>query len=104
MRHYIPSSLELVRLGIAYETMFTAVDGAFVPPEALLARLEADGRVAVNKAAEDAKLKNDMRCPFTGQPLRNIPAVKGYVESREYRKLCFDSAGGAGSRVGTSDF
>ena len=31
-----------------------------------------------------AALKQDMRCPVTGAPLKNMPAVKAHVARREY--------------------
>ena len=58
----------------------------FVPPQIWAAQLQAEGGVAVDVAAEEAKLKRDMICPATGIPLRNIPALKEHLASPEYRR------------------
>ena len=47
---------------------------------------EATGRLAIDEAAEEAKLKLDMCCPWTGLPLKNMPAVKAHVASAAYRR------------------
>jgi len=51
-----------------------------------IVNLFREGRVLVpDKAAEEAKLKRNMRCPLTGQLLKNMPAVKAHVASQAYR-------------------
>ena len=56
-----------------------------VPPEAFVEQLESSGKVAsLGHAAEEARLKVDMRCPIDGRRLTNIPAVKARVTSDEY--------------------
>ena len=57
-----------------------------MPPQAWIAQLQATGRIAVDVAAEEAKLKRDMVCPATGVPLRNLPALKEHLASPEYRR------------------
>ena len=58
-----------------------------VPPSHVLTRLEATGRVASDgHAAEESKLKADMRCPIDGRALSNMPAVKRRVAETSYRE------------------
>jgi aprataxin len=58
----------------------------FVPPETWVRQLQQTGRVSVDKAAEEAKLKRDMVCPATGRPLSNMPALKAHLASAEYQR------------------
>ena len=60
----------------------------FVPPEAWDAALEAHGRLQIDGPLEEAKLKQDMRCPLTGRPLKNMPDVKTYVDGAAWREKC----------------
>jgi aprataxin len=60
----------------------------FVRPQLWIAQLESEGRVVVDDVAEEAKLKAEMRCPFSGASLKNMPAVKQHVGTPEYRAHC----------------
>ncbi|EOD28520.1 aprataxin [Emiliania huxleyi CCMP1516] len=54
-------------------------------PASVAAQIESSGKVlSRGHAAEEAALKQDMRCPVTGAPLKNMPAVKAHVARREY--------------------
>ena len=59
-----------------------------IPPDALVAQLEGpEGRLVTRgHAAEEASLKEEMRCPVSGEALRNMPAVKARVGSAAYRQ------------------
>ena len=59
-----------------------------IPPDTLVAQLEGpDGRMVTRgHAAEEASLKDQMRCPLSGQALQNMPAVKARVGSAAYRE------------------
>ena len=57
-----------------------------VPPELVVEQLEATGRTSWVPAAEEARLKLEMRCPLSGAPLANMPAVKARLASTAYRE------------------
>ena len=94
--HSVPSMrqlhLHLISLDFASEALKNkkhwnsfATD-FFVPPAQWAAELESAGRVArAADPATEAKLKQEMCCPLTGTPLKNIPAVKNWVASEAYR-------------------
>ena len=58
----------------------------FLPPSSVAAQLEGpEGRVVTRgHAAEEASLKDVMRCPLSGEALSNMPAVKARVASAAY--------------------
>ena len=58
----------------------------FAPPARWIDDLERGGAVVTaGHAAEEAKLKHEMRCPLTGTPLANMPAVKSWLASAPFR-------------------
>ena len=59
----------------------------FVPPELWLAQLQADGRLAVDKHAQEAKLKAQMLCPASGKVLKDMPALKAHLASAEWKSF-----------------
>ena len=50
------------------------------------AQLAQGGRVTVAAARMEGALKEDMRCPLTGVPLKNMPALKAHLASDTYRQ------------------
>ena len=46
--------------------------------------LATHGRVHVNRAAEEARIKMPMVCPLTGATLADMPAVGRHVRSAVY--------------------
>ena len=52
-----------------------------VPPTRWATMLAQRGRLSVNHRAEEAKLKEVMRCPLTGQQLMSIAATKQHLHS-----------------------
>ena len=50
-------------------------------------QLEQHGRVLVNSAAEEAKLKSPMCCPLSGRTFGSVAAVKEYLRSDAYASL-----------------
>ena len=46
-----------------------------VPPAAWVEQLERHGRVSVDRGAEMAKVKEEMRCPLTGAVLADMEAT-----------------------------
>ena len=59
----------------------------FVPLSRALHSLERSGAVITDgHAAEEAKLKVDMRCPLTGTPLKNVPALKEWLATPGYKR------------------
>ncbi|KAL1504317.1 hypothetical protein AB1Y20_010723 [Prymnesium parvum] len=59
----------------------------FVPPAVWEAELAAHGKLNIREQEEELKLKQPMRCPFTGKPLKNIPELKAYLASQSYKQL-----------------
>jgi len=57
--------------------------------------LEQHGRIHVDRAAEEAKLKMPMVCPLTGIALDGIDAVKKHVRSSAYRDAISETYTGA---------
>ena len=55
-----------------------------VPPWKWATMLEQHGRVHVDRAAEEAKLKMPMVCPLTGVALESMEAVREHVRSSTY--------------------
>ena len=57
-----------------------------VPPWKWLESLERQGAVMCSESAGavEAKLKAEMRCPLTGNLLKNMPAVKAWLSSRSF--------------------
>ena len=49
--------------------------------------LEQEGRIRVDRKAEEAKAKKPMVCPVTGRQLNDMVAVREHVRSDEYRGL-----------------
>ena len=64
----------------------------FVPPEVWVAKLEANGRLGIDRHLEEAKLKRDLVCHLTGVPLRNMPALKQHVASSGFQARCREQA------------
>ena len=74
----------------------------FVSPAKWIADLESTGALrTAGKDAEEARLKQDMRCPLTAQPLKNMPAVKARVTSAAYR-ASLDALDGAAAGIVTA--
>ena len=55
--------------------------------------LATHGRVHVNRAAEEARIKMPMVCPLTGAALADMPAVVRHVRSPAYGDALVREAG-----------
>ena len=67
----------------------------FVSPSRLAADLVASGTVHTDgHTAEEEKLKRDMRCPLSGRPLKNMPAVKQRLAEASYAREILEHADG----------
>lgn len=53
----------------------------FLPLDSVVAKLEAGGKVEVDRAAAEALLKQDLRCHRCGAPQRTMPALKAHIAS-----------------------
>ena len=62
-----------------------------VAPMRWVEMLEEHGRVHVERAAEEAKLKMPMVCPLTGVALAGMDAVKEHVRSSAYQDAVSDA-------------
>lgn len=58
----------------------------FVPPEEWIEQLRADGRLVVDKHAQEAKLKAQMLCPVSGKVLKDMPTLKDHLASAEWKR------------------
>ena len=58
-----------------------------MPPRDWLRELEAHGAITRRPAAEEAKLREPMRCPYTARALANMPALKALVASGAFQRL-----------------
>lgn len=66
-----------------------------MPPQQWAAMLEQHGRVRVDRAAEEEKLKTPMVCSLTGTALDDIKAVREHVRSSAYSDAVSEAAAGA---------
>ena len=57
----------------------------FVRPSTWTRMLERDGYVALDRAAEEMKLKAPMVCPYTGTHIANVPKLKAHVVGEAFR-------------------
>ena len=83
------ADLKRPRQWITFNTDF------LVPPQRWATLLEQQGRVFVDRAAEEAKLQRPMVCPLTGSTLDSMDAVRRHVRSRAYRDRVSESSAGA---------
>ena len=58
-----------------------------VPPLQWAAQLAQHGRIMVNRADEEAKLKGEIHCPRSERVLKSMDELKLHLHSREYEAL-----------------
>ncbi|KAL3906476.1 MAG: hypothetical protein SGPRY_010535, partial [Prymnesium sp.] len=65
----------------------------FVPPASWERMLLECGELSIDKHAQELKLKQEMQCPFTAVPLKNMPTLKAHLASPLYLKKLAEMTG-----------